>query len=305
MQSAAAEPMLHEHLREIRSRLLWSVGVFAIGAGGGYIARNQLIAWLQHPLHQRLYYTSPTGSFQFIMQLCMVAGLLIALPVFLYHILRFIEPALGRAFTARMMTVVIICSTLLAIAGAAFAYYVSLPAALHFFATLSPHQLTPLISVNQYFSFVFAYLATFAVVFQLPLILLFIDHTTPINPTKLGGWRKFVFVGAFAIALITPSAPDPLSQIILALPIIVLFEISLILIRVRHHAARPKPVAATPTTPKLTAASKPPTPAKRPTRAIADLRRAQGAPRAQLGSTLDLRSPRKAPLASGEGFWVC
>lgn len=234
MQQAALEPMLHEHLHEFRRRLSWSVGIFVLGTGAGYALRNQLVSWLQHPLNQHLYYTSPTGSFEIIMKLSMLVGLLLALPIAIYHILRFVEPAFPRRFTKKLMALVILCSLSLAIAGVAFAYYVSLPAALRFFANVSSQQITALINVNQYFSFVFAYLVTFAVVFQLPLILFFIDHVTPIDPGKMGGWRKFVFVGAFAIAIVTPSAPDPLSQVILALPIILLYEISLILLRLRH-----------------------------------------------------------------------
>ena len=294
MEHAAAEPMLHEHLREIRTRLLWSVGVFAVGASVGYVFRSQLIAWLQHPLNQRLYYTSPTGSFEFIMKLCMLVGLLVALPVFLYHALRFIEPAFTRRFTKKLMAAMILCSLSLAVAGVAFAYYISLPAALRFFASISPHQLTALINVNQYFSFVFAYLATFAVVFQLPLILLFIDHVTPINPGGLGRWRKFVVVGAFAIALIIPSAPDPLSQVILALPIIILYEVSLVLVRLRHRRLRRKtpPQPAAVVVPTVAPVAEPP--ARPEPLAI------PASYRVQPGATLDLRAPIvHAAAASG------
>jgi sec-independent protein translocase protein TatC len=252
MAQAVAEQSLHQHLQELRRRGLWTFSVIAGGAGLGYYFRVRLIALLQRPLHQHLYYTSPTGSFEFTMKLCLLVGFVLALPVLLYHVLRYIEPAFQRRFSRPLICLVISLSLLLALGGIVFAYYVSLPAALRFFNSVNSSQITPLISVDEYFRFVFAYLVSFAVVFQLPLILLFIDHVTPLGPGSLGRCRKFVVVGAFAIAIITPSAPDPLSQIILALPIILLYEVTLLIIRVRHWRRRPKarlepaPVAAPP-----------------------------------------------------------
>lgn len=228
-----AQPTLLDHIHELRLRFLLSAVVFAAGAALGYVFRGPVILFLQRPLHESLYYTTPMGSFEFVMQICGVVGLLVALPVIIYNLLRFIEPALSRQLSTRLLVGVVGLSFALAVAGAGFAYYVSLPAALHFFGSVGTSHLQPLISVDQYFRFVFAYLATFALVFQLPLILLLADHVTPLGPRGLRKWRKLVVVLAFAVALVSPSAPDPLSQVILALPIILLYEASLAIIWVR------------------------------------------------------------------------
>jgi sec-independent protein translocase protein TatC len=196
----------------------------------GYGLRGVIIAELQHPLGQQLFYTSPMGSFDFIMRICLLVGFLIALPVFCYNLLRFIEPALPGALSLWAVLAIIACSYALAVAGVAFAYFVCLPAALHFFGTVGTSNVHPLISIDRYASFVFGYFAMFALIFQLPLLLLLINGITPLGPRGLRAWRKWVIVSAFAVALVAPSAPDPLSQVILAVPIIVLYEASIWLV---------------------------------------------------------------------------
>lgn len=227
---AATDLTALDHLHELWRRSLICVAVLFVGASAGYIFRQPIINFLQRPLGEQLYYTSPMGSFNFVMQVCLLVGLVVALPIICYNLLRFVEPALSRRLSIRLILGVLLVSFVLAMAGVAFAYYLTLPPALHFFRQVGTNSLRPLISINQYFSFILGYLGTFAVVFQLPLALLLINHITPFGPGGLRKWRKFVFIGAFAISLIMPSSPDPLSQISLAIPIIALYEISSLLI---------------------------------------------------------------------------
>ncbi len=229
-----------DHLHELRRRVSWSAGMMAVGGFLAYFGRGSIIHYLQQPLHEQLFYTSPTGGFEFVMQVCLLGGCLFALPTIVFHLLRFIEPAFEKKLSRRSILVLVVGSCLLTVAGSAFAFYVSLPAALNFFNQVGTSNLHPLISVNRYFNFVVSYVTTFAVVFQLPLILLLIDSAHPLDPPSLGRWRKWVILGSFAVALVLPSAPDPLSQLILALPMIILYEVSLALLRFRHYLAHPK-----------------------------------------------------------------
>lgn len=235
---AATEQTALEHLHELWRRALYCVGVLIMGGVFGYIFRQQIINFLQRPLHQQLYYTSPMGSFNFVMQVCLLIGFLLALPVISYNLLRFIEPALRKRLKPRVVLAVLISSFVLAVGGAAFGYYLTLPFALQFFGQVGTSSLRPLISVNEYFSFILGYLGTFAAVFQLPLLLLFINHITPFKPGGLSKWRKHVYIGAFAISLIMPSSPDPLSQVSLAIPIIILYELSIGLIWLANRKHR-------------------------------------------------------------------
>lgn len=306
---AARTPTLIDHIVELRWRLTKVVALFGVGAVLGYLVRGNIIQALEKPLGQELYFTSPTGSFEFIMQVCGLAGLVIALPVLIYQILRFIEPALSRPLKLRLILTVVASSYFLAAMGMLFAYYVGLPSALKFFSSVGTEHLQAMITIDKYFRFVMSYMVTFALAFQLPLLLLLIDHFTPLGPKKLRKWRKFVIVGAFTIALLTPVAPEPVTQMILAAPIIALYEFSVILIWFRDRRRRrlmvDKPVAAPPKR-QLTAAvatlpkpehSKPSPAPRRAPRPVAvgaalDLRGWQISPVNQMSNhTIDLRPP--------------
>jgi sec-independent protein translocase protein TatC len=239
------EPTVLEHLHELWLRLVSTLLLMGAGAGLTYLYRQRVIDFLQRPLHEQLYYTSPMGSFQFVMQVCLLSGLVLSLPILIYHMLRYIEPALGARLSRRLLLTVICASLGLAACGVVFAYYLTLPATLRFFTTVGTTSLRPLISVNEYFSFIAGYLATFAVVFQLPLLLLFINRLRPFQPGGLTRRRQHVYVGAFAVSLIMPSSPDPLSQVSLAIPIIFLYELSAFLIwQTNRNIRRPAHSAA-------------------------------------------------------------
>ncbi|HSX01273.1 MAG TPA: twin-arginine translocase subunit TatC, partial [Candidatus Saccharimonas sp.] len=234
--------------------------------GLAYIWRQPLIELMRRPLGQPLFYTSPTAGFNFVMELCLLAGFLLALPVLCYQLVRFIEPVFTQRLRGRDIVRLISTSSVLVLAGVAFGYYLSLPAALRFFTLVGSNDLRPLISADQYLRFLLSHLAIFAAAFQLPLLLLVINRFTPLDPRRLGRARRYVIVGAFALALIVPWAPDPLSQLILALPIIALYELSILLVRLsnRHRLTDLPPP---PVIPRLKpAVPKPPQPpAKRRT----------------------------------------
>lgn len=229
MKTAASVPA-YQHVQELRGRLSWCAMVLVAGGIAGYVFRSPIIGVLQHPLGQDLFYTSPTGSFEFVMRICMLVGFLFAVPTIIYHLLRFIEPALPGILSRRLIATVIAASFALMTAGVAFGYFVSLPTALHFFNHVGEGDLKALITADQYFTFVVSYLGIFAAVFQLPLLLLFINRIKPLGPGTLGKYRKYVIVASFVLALLTPTTPDPLSQAILALPVIALYEISIWLV---------------------------------------------------------------------------
>lgn len=231
------------HLAELRRRVLVCAAIMFAGSCLGFALREPVVAVLQRPLGQELYYTSPQGSFDFVVRVSMLIGLFLTLPAAVYNLLRFIEPALSKPLGRRLPILAVVSSGGLTLGGAAFAYYVGLPAALHFFAGVGTPQLHALIGADRYFSFVLAYVATFAVVFHLPLLLLLINHVTPLGPSSLARWRKWVIVGAFAVALVIPSAPDPLSQIILAVPLIILYELSVCLVWLANRRHKPAPAS--------------------------------------------------------------
>lgn len=228
MESAARKPFI-EHVQELRKRVLGCVVALGAFSAAGYLIQDQLLAAIQKPLGQTLFYTSPGGGFSFIFKLCVLFGLICALPVITFHLLTFIKP-LFSTLTRRALATYLTWSVMLALFGIAFAYVVSLPAALHFFTNFGGDSIQALITAEAYFNFALAYLAGFAVLFQLPLIILFINRIKPQQPRQLMRMQRYVILGSFIVAAILTPTPDPANQLLMALPVIVLYQFSVLLV---------------------------------------------------------------------------
>ncbi|HSX45361.1 MAG TPA: twin-arginine translocase subunit TatC [Candidatus Saccharimonadales bacterium] len=274
---ATTSQKFHDHIKELRNRFAIVFLSVAVSTGITYILHERIIKALQHPLGAPLFYSSPAGSFNFILQLSMLIGMFIALPVIVFNLLRFIEPALPINISTKNFIMVITASYIMALIGLAFSFFYLLPMSLHFFSGYASAEIKPLISASEYLSFVTGHLITFALMFQIPLVILFINWIKPIKPGKLLSYQRHVVVGSFGLAVVLPFTYDPISQFIVAVPIVALFYLSVVLlwianrrpkkakpkfeIRTVHNLPTPKPVDAVPTV-----AVRPPTP--RPARLV-------------------------------------
>lgn len=238
MSDASHRQPFMEHVQELRGRLIWIVAALLVGTTIGYYIKDQLLDLLVKPLGKTLYYTSPGGGFSLIIQLCLGFGIIFAVPVLIYHLIQFLAPVVPK-YSLRFLVVIIVSSCLMVILGVSFAYLVSLPAALYFLNEFSNDQVQALISTDTYISFVAIYLAGFAILFQLPLVLLIINSITPLRPKKLLANTKWVVLASFiAAAIITPT-PDPFNQTIMAGPVIALYMASAIPIKVVNRRRKP------------------------------------------------------------------
>ena len=224
-----ARPTFLDHISELRTRLFWSAFSFVTGGAIGYFLNSSILALLLKPLNQPLFYSSPAGGFDFVFKISLFFGFVVSIPVFTYHIIKFIEPILSEHFHV-LITRLLIASCLLTVSGILFAYYLSLPAALHFLGQFGSAQVKSLISATEYFSFVTTYIAGFAILFQLPLVLFLINRVTPLKPGKLMKQQKYVVLASFIIAAILTPTPDVVNQTIMALPLIVLYQMSIAVI---------------------------------------------------------------------------
>ncbi len=236
-RSQRTTTMFH-HVREIQLRLLTVVAVLLVGMVVGYFFYEQLFQFIKSPLHTDLHYTSPAGSFNFIIKICMMVGLVGALPVAVYNIIMFIQPALKERISRLRVYITTLFSLFFALAGAAFAFLVIIPMALEFFFKFQVEGLEALISADDYLQFVVNVVVTFALIFQLPLIMSFIDHVTPLPPRKLLKAEKFIIVGSIAIGVLVPFALDPVVQLLIASPIIILYNLSIIVVIIQQHGRR-------------------------------------------------------------------
>jgi len=238
-ESASALPTFSDHIQELRSRLFYVALAFVVSSAVAYPFFEQIVNLVTTPLGgAKLYYLTPGGGLTFIIKVCMYIGFIGMLPVAVYQLYRFISPIIDSRHS-RNVAGYTIASAFLALLGIAFSYYVSLPAALHFLTTIELLDIKPMLTIDSYMSFVGAYLLAGALLFQMPLILLLINSITPTPPSKLMSLQKYIIVGAFIFAAVISPTPDAVNQTILALPIIVTYQIGILAVWLRQRQQRP------------------------------------------------------------------
>lgn len=225
---------LSDHLKELRTRLLVSIAVLLISGTIVYFFYSQILALLGAPLGAPLYYNSPAGSFSFIMKICFMGALIITIPVIVYNLIMFTRPAFGDSVPKKRVYLTTLFSTILAASGAVFAYCIILPGSLKFFAGFQVSGLHALISADNYLGFVTNIIITFIIVFQLPLLITFMDSIKPLPPSKLLKNEKWVILGSLIVALVVPFTYDLVTSLFIALPIVVLYNISIIAVIINH-----------------------------------------------------------------------
>lgn len=226
------------HVRELQIRLLVTA-VVLVGAGTvAYIYYGQILDILRAPLNAPLYYNSVSGSFAFVMKICMVAGIAVSVPLIIYNFIMFVRPAFLEVFTRKRVFFMTTGSFAAAAAGAVFAFVFVVPGALHFFSGFQVHGLHELISADSYLNFVINVLITFVLAFQLPIIVSLIDRLKPISARALWKGEKWALVGSVVIALIVPFAMDFVTQFLIALPIFVLYNLSFFVVLFQHSYSK-------------------------------------------------------------------
>lgn len=248
---------LIEHIRELRARVFWCILFVGAGAGVGYVLHDRLMEIIQKPINQTLYYTAPTGALTFVLKICVTFGVIMGLPAIMYHIFAFLGPLLTKKSKIGIIFFTLLSMTL-AVAGVVFSYFVTLPAALHFLVGFGSKDIHSLITADEYFSFAFAYIVGFAVLFQIPLLLLFINRIHRLPPGKLLASIRYVVVICFVLSAILTPTPDPLNQTLMAAPAIGLYLVSAIVVSILNMrywrrqkrqaalAAQPLPTPAQP-----------------------------------------------------------
>jgi sec-independent protein translocase protein TatC len=219
-----------DHLQELRERIIRSLLALAAGFVISYFFSDRIIAFLIAPVG-KLYYMSPAEAFFSYMKVSFFAGLLLALPVLLYQVWAFLVPALTT--DERMALAFLVpASVVLFFGGLVFSYLFVLPAATRFFVGFASDVLQPMLSLGGYISFVISMVLPFGVVFELPLFILVLAKTGLVSSEFLVRQRKPMIVLAFIIGAVISPTPDIFSQAMIAIPLLVLYEISIFILRV-------------------------------------------------------------------------
>lgn len=229
------------HVHELRKRLFIIALSVSLFAGIAYSVEKQLTAWLLKPAGaQQFIYTTPGGGFDFLFKLCLYAGIAASIPVIVYQLFRYLQP-LFKYEGRRFMLTCTLWSSILAISGIAFGYFAGLPPAMKFLLEdFSSNQISALITIQSYMSFVLIYLLGAALLFQLPLIILLINRIKPLSPRSLMQmkYQRWVIVGALIVGAIVSPTPDIRNQLMLSIPVILMYELSILLIWARNRHSR-------------------------------------------------------------------
>lgn len=245
MTDADARMSFFDHVGELRQRLLRaSIAVIVASCVCGVFS-PQLYDFIANPLlkllpkDSALVFTGLPDAFFMLLKLSIAAGLYITLPYLLYELWRFIAPGLYE-HERRYALPFLACGTGLFYAGGAFAYLVAFPVIFNFFLGFQTPELKPMLSVRDYVSLLLKLTLTFGAVFETPVVIVFLGFLRLLNSGMLRRGRRYFIVIAFIIGAIL-SPPDVFSQVLMAVPLVLLYEVSipvLAIIERRRDAAQ-------------------------------------------------------------------
>jgi sec-independent protein translocase protein TatC len=218
-----------EHIQELRKRLITVVVFFVLAVIISLFAAKPVIRYLQHAEEARMLTMNAfrvTDPLKVYMEVTIVIACLLVLPVILYQLWAFVSPGLYEK-ERRITLSFIPISFLLFISGVLFAYYVLFPLMVHFMIGLSNEMgIHSVIGIREYFSFLLRITLPFGFVFQMPVITMFFTRLGIITPKLLKKARKYAYFALIVTAAVM-TPPDVFSQLIVSIPLIVLYEISI------------------------------------------------------------------------------
>jgi sec-independent protein translocase protein TatC len=226
---------LLDHLVELRARLLRAVAGLLLLFVALLPFANRLYAWLAQPLLDKL----PKGGqliavevaspFFAPLKLAFFVAIVVAMPWLLYQLWAFVAPGLYKR-EKRLALPLLVSALTLFYAGCAFAYFIVLPAVFTFLNKVTPAGVAMMTDINAYLDFVLVIFLAFGLSFELPVALVILVLLGWVTPTQLREWRGYAIVGIFVVAaVITP--PDVVSQLLLAVPMVVLYELGILAAR--------------------------------------------------------------------------
>ncbi|MEQ9661854.1 MAG: twin-arginine translocase subunit TatC [Parasphingopyxis sp.] len=236
----SSAPLL-DHLIELRNRLLWCILAFAVAFGVCFYFASEIFEFLVRPLQEafgegegRLIYTQLYEAFFVEIKVAVFGAFVIAFPLIAMQLWAFIAPGLYKN-EKRAFLPFLFATPVLFTLGAALAYYIVMPTAFRFFLSYQGDvggvDQEALPAVGEYLSLVMRFIIIFGLSFLLPVLLLLLNRAGIVQRQQLVKARKYIIVGAFIIgAIFTP--PDPITQLMLAVPLCLLFEITLLIIRI-------------------------------------------------------------------------
>lgn len=228
---------LMQHFTELRRRILWCALIFVCAFCFGWIVSPYVELFLTQPLlsvwdDAALLYTGISDGLMIQFSLATLIALIITVPFLLWHIWAYVAPGLHKN-EKQFLIPIFLLSPILFVCGAAFAFYILFPTVFKFFLELNESAYVPTVflpAVTGYLAFSVGMLKVFGIAFQLPLILVGLNRVGVLSKDSVIKSRRYVIIGVFVLAaMLTP--PDIVSQVLLAIPMLLLFEVSILFMR--------------------------------------------------------------------------
>jgi sec-independent protein translocase protein TatC len=220
---------LRHHVQELTRRVLLLLSILLVTSSLVYVYRSSIIPILLNPLDltfgdQKLMYLNPAGGFNFIFLVSIYAGLAAVAPFLIQQLYLFIRPSLPKA-AQKLSLNLLLTSFVLMVAGILFGYFIAVPGALKFLSEFAGEYVSAALTAESYLNFLIAYTLGLGLLFQLPFIVIIGHYIKPFTPTGLMKSERWAIVLTFiAAAIITPT-PDPINLLVVALPIILIYQI--------------------------------------------------------------------------------
>jgi sec-independent protein translocase protein TatC len=237
------------HLDELRKRLITCFIAIGIGFAASYAFKDKLFSILVNPLvsvmeaGDTLIFTGLPEAFFTYLKVALLSGIMLSAPVIIYQFWMFVAPGLYKK-ERRLLIPIVFLSSVFFIGGSLFGYFVVFPWGFKFFLGFATETIRPLPSMKEYLSFSAKLLLAFGLVFELPLVLTFLARIGIVSVDFLKKNRKYALLLFFAgAAILTP--PDVVTQIMMAVPLMVLYEISIIGAKVFGKKKKPEKVQET------------------------------------------------------------
>jgi sec-independent protein translocase protein TatC len=236
--SRGARAPLVQHLEELRQRIIICVFFFVAAFIACYVYSDRLLAPFAGLLSAKLVFLTPLEAFMAYMSIAFYAALALSVPVFAWHAWAFVLPGLLE-HESRKAGRFVVGTIVFFVLGLAFCWYLVLPFAIPFLMAYGGDVMTPMISVKAHLNFCLSMLLVFGVVFELPVIVVFIHGIGLVSLEALKNFRRYWIVVAFVIGAIVTPTPDMFNQTMASLPLIVLYEASIIYIHFFGRKTQP------------------------------------------------------------------
>lgn len=235
-----------EHLSELRRRLFISLASVGVASILGFVFYNQILSFLTGPYCEavralppehrpegfatcKLVYSSPVDPFLTLIKVGFFSGLMIALPVVLWQVWRFVTPAL-RKREQRLGVWFVLASVLLFAGGGAFALAI-IPRGLSFLLGLGNESLVPLLTVDRYLGFLIFLILAFGLSFEFPLAMIFLAGARVVSSTQMRRFRRYVYLGIAVFAAVATPTQDPYTMLVMTVPLIGFYEAAIVVAR--------------------------------------------------------------------------